>query len=393
MAAFYSSCGAKLQSATAHFCAECGAKVKGATAAAGGVAVAKKVLGVVGALAGELLERRAFERITHPRGHSVVVGACKKDEHDPNDRHYDVHQNVDPGNLPAFVDLREWMTPVEDQGDLGSCTANAIAGAYEYLEKRITGREGDVSRLFIYYLERKMEGNENQDSGAQLRNGMKVLKSYGACSERTWPYDVDRFTDEPHEHAFSEAESHLVDEYQRVPVDLHAMKTCIAEGYPFVFGTKIYKQFEKDGNHGRISMPSGSDLGGHAMLACGYSDQDQVFVVRNSWGADWGDAGYCYIPYDYLADSDQTHDCWTLRRAHNLDFSASAEPGGSSHASGRMSFFEEVVSLVDQAAGIDVPENIDASDQGSDDQEENDDTDDESDNEENDDDDENDEEE
>ena len=76
-------------------------------------------------------------------------------------------------------------------------------------------------------------------------------------------------------------------------------------------------------------MPSGRDLGGHAMLACGYSDQDRVFVVRNSWGADWGDQGYCYIPYDYLSDPDQTHDCWTLRRAHNLDFSASAAPGGS----------------------------------------------------------------
>jgi hypothetical protein len=165
------------------------------------------------------------------------------------------------------------------------------------------------------------------------------------------------------------------------------MKTCLAEGYPFVFGTKIYKQFEKDGHHGRISMPSGKDLGGHAMLACGYSDQDQVFVVRNSWGSDWGDNGYCYIPYDYLSDSEQTHDCWTLRRAHNLDFTQSSEAGGSAHPTGRLSFFEEMVSLVDQAAGIEVPSNLasdadeekdqDDEEEDQDDEEENDDEDDE----------------
>ncbi len=327
-------------------------------AAAGGLA--SEVLGAI--------EQRGFASITHPRGHDVVVGACKKDEHDPNDTHYDVHQNVDPANLPGFVDLREWLTPVEDQGELGSCTANAIAGAYEYLEKRTTGREGEVSRLFVYFQERKLEGNENKDSGATLRNGMKVLQKLGACSERTWPYDIHSFANEPHQDAYSEAEQHLIDEYRRVPVDAHAMKTCLAEGYPFVFGMRIYKAFEDDGQHGRISLPRAGekDMGSHAMLACGYSDKDEVFVVRNSWGTDWGDKGYCYVPYDYLADSEQTDDCWTVRRAHNLDFSQSAEPGGSAHPSGRLSFFDDVVALVDEAAGgigREGNENVNASDE------------------------------
>jgi Papain family cysteine protease/zinc-ribbon domain len=413
MAAFCTSCGAKLASAGVHFCAECGAPVKNAAAAAPAPAatpqpqaplpqapleaqappqaqaqapsraaapsVGRQILGALGRLAEtavagglasevlEVVERRGFATITHPRGHDVVVGACKKDAHDPNDAHYDVHQQVDPSNLPGFVDLREWMTAVEDQGQLGSCTANAIAGAYEYLEKRTIGREGNVSRLFIYYLERKIEGTVGQDSGANLRNGMKVLQDYGACSEDTWPYDIDAFKREPNGEAFSEAGQHTVDEYRRVPVELHAMKTCLAEGYPFVFGMKIFKSFEDDGHHGRVSLPSrgDEDMGSHAMLACGYSERDQVFVVRNSWGTDWGDAGYCYVPYSYLSDGEMTHDCWTVRRAHNLDFTQSAEPGGSAHPSGRMSFFDEVVALVDGTANASNNASATASDNAS----------------------------
>src|SRR5207302_6720236 len=103
-----------------------------------------------------------------------------------------------------------------------------------------------------------------------------------------------------------------------------AMKACLAEGYPFVFGLEIYQSFESSGHHGLIGMPRDGekDLGSHAMLAVGFSDRDRVFVVRNSWGTDWGDGGYCYIPYDYLASDDYTDDCWTLRRAHNLDFAS-----------------------------------------------------------------------
>jgi hypothetical protein len=127
----------------------------------------------------------------------------------------------------------------------------------------------------------------------------------------------------PHDDAFGDAQPHTIDEAQKVKVDLHDMRHCLAEGYPFVFGMEIFKAFEDTGSDGVVATPSDGakdSCGGHAMLCVGYSDQDQVFVVRNSWGPKWGDGGYCYVPYDYLANPNYAHDAWTLRRAHDLDF-------------------------------------------------------------------------
>ncbi|MEP0869829.1 C1 family peptidase [Trichocoleus desertorum AS-A10] len=291
-----------------------------------------------------------FKQILHPQGSRVVVGGYHRDRQDNRDRRYARPRNVKQNSLPKFVDLRQHMTTVENQGELGSCTANAIAGAYEYLAKRLTGQNYDISRLFIYYLARKFDGCEQEDSGATLRRGMKVLTKYGACSEAAWPYDIEAFCDEPHDDAFQEAAEHLIDEYDRIDVDLHAMKVCLSEGYPFVFGSDIFQSFEDLDHRGHVNMPfpSEENLGGHAMLACGYSDKDQVFLVRNSWGTDWGDKGYCYIPYEYLTNADLTGDCWTLRRANNLDFS---EDISSSYEEG-FSFFNALIELL---TGTEVP--------------------------------------
>jgi hypothetical protein len=292
-------------------------------------------IGVVG-VAGAVVAKAIFESITRPDGKRVVIGAYKEDPPDPTDVHYIKHQNVDPGSLPAMVDLRSNMSTIEDQGDIGSCTANAIAGAYEFLEKKTTGGYTDVSRLFIYYLERDMEGEVNDDGGARLRNGMKVLKQYGVCAESLWPYDTDRFRDQPPQEAFDEAQQHRIDEYHRVPVDVLAFKTCLAEGFPVVFGTDIFQSFEKDGHHGNVSMPRRGEknLGGHAMLCVGYDESRQVFIVRNSWGTKWGDRGYCYFPYDYLCNEEYTTDCWTIRRGQNLNFSEGPASGSSQRSRG-----------------------------------------------------------
>ena len=261
----------------------------------------------------------------HPEsGRTVQVGACHKDPHRAEHTHYDA-STWESGDLPAFVDLRPHLTPVEDQGDLGSCTANALAGAVEYLERRLNGHGERVSRLFLYWNERDLEGKSEVDHGACLDDGIRALHKDGICMEKTWPYEKGRVFHKPGDHAYDEAEAHTIDEAHRVKIDLHHMKHCLAEGYPFVFGLTLSKLFQKTGRDGKVKLPDRSAMsGGHAMLCVGYSDKDQVFVVRNSWGPKWGDAGYCYIPYDYLSNEEFAHDFWTVRRAHDLDFNQGA---------------------------------------------------------------------
>ena len=280
----------------------------------------------------------------HPAGGGrlLKVGACQRDHHDPEHTQYQASQ-WEPEDLPGFVDLRPHLTPIEDQGDVGSCTANALAGALEYLEKRTNGHDGRVSRLFIYWNERDFEGKTSEDHGAALSDGIKALKEDGACTEHTWKYDKHLVFKKPHDDAYDEASAHTIDEAHRVKIDLHDMRHCLAEGYPFVFGLQIYDAFQKDGAHGKVRTPdpdTHQHCGGHAMLCVGYSDQDQMFLVRNSWGPDWGHGGYCYVPYDYLTNPDYCHDAWTIRRAHNLDFSQGVSGGELPHGE-KSSFFED----------------------------------------------------
>ena len=280
----------------------------------------------------------------HPAGdgRKLKVGACKRDKHDPSHTHYEA-KAWKPDELPGFVDLREHLTPIEDQGEVGSCTANALAGALEYLEKRTNGAENRVSRLFIYWNERDYEGSADKDHGAALCDGIKVLREDGACSEDTWEYSPDLVFEQPADHAYKEASERTIDEAHKVQIDLHDMRHCLAEGYPFVFGLQIYDAFQEDGQHGAIRTPDPAaheHCGGHAMLCVGYSDEDQVFLVRNSWGEEWGDGGYCYIPYDYMSNKEWCHDAWTIRRAHNLDFGQGAGGGELPHGP-RTSFFNK----------------------------------------------------
>jgi C1A family cysteine protease len=257
-----------------------------------------------------------FNVIKTPNGKSVVIGGYTRSVADADDVPYDGHNAIDPANLPRGVDLRPHCSDIEEQGELGSCTANAMAGAIEYLELRGGMPQAtNVSRLFIYYLEREIEGTIDEDAGAMLRNGIKAMQQYGVCAEAAWPYEVDRFTERPSARAYQEAKSHMITEAQRVPIDVHAWKSCLAEGYPIAFGTDIFSSFEEEGTHGNIDMPGSGEknLGGHAMLCVGYDDGAKVFVVRNSWGADWGDGGYCYFPYDYLCNEEYTDEAWTIR--------------------------------------------------------------------------------
>jgi C1A family cysteine protease len=221
--------------------------------------------------------------------------------------------------LPAAMDLRpQCPKEVYDQGQLGSCTGNAIAGAIEFDE--IKQKAADIftpSRLFIYYNERVVEGTVNSDAGAQIRDGIKTVAKQGACHEQIWPYDITKFRAKPSKAAYTDGTKHTAVQYQRLIQSLTEMKGCLAAGYPFVFGFTVYESFESASvaKTGIVPYPSTGEkvLGGHAVLAVGYDDASQRFIVRNSWGSGWGMKGYFTIPYSYLTDNNLADDFWTIR--------------------------------------------------------------------------------
>lgn len=221
-----------------------------------------------------------------------------------------------PKKLPAKVDLRPGCSAVENQGSLGSCTANALVGNMEYLSMKAGHPKTNLSRLFIYYNERAMEGTINEDSGAYIRDGIKSLVKIGVCTEKSWPYKIEKFTKKPPASCYKSAASHQVISYHRI-VGLLQMRKCLAEGYPFVFGFTVYKDFESDrvAKTGVLNLPKPgeSDVGGHAVCAVGYDDSTKRLLVRNSWDSDWGMAGYFTMPYDYVDNTNLADDFWTIR--------------------------------------------------------------------------------
>jgi C1A family cysteine protease len=222
-----------------------------------------------------------------------------------------------PAKLPGRVDLRPLCSKVEDQGELGSCTANALAGALEFLERKDKIPFKDFSRLFIYYNERALEHSVNSDSGAMIRDGIKTLAKQGVCAEKSWPYDISRFKIKPKPECYQEALEHQITSYHRLST-LDQMRSCLAEGFPFVFGFAVYESFESQevAKTGLVPMPKAKEqcLGGHAVLAVGYDDENQQFIVRNSWGTGWGMKGYFTMPYKYLSNRNLSDDFWTIRR-------------------------------------------------------------------------------
>lgn len=221
-------------------------------------------------------------------------------------------------SLPARIDLRSKCPPVYDQGQLGSCTANAIAAAMEFDEKKQKFKKIFVpSRLFIYYNERVMEGTVNEDSGAMIRDGIKSISKLGDCPETLWRYDIAKFTQKPPKQCYDQAKRYKAVSYQKLFQDLNQFKGCLAAGYPFVFGFSVYQSFESKqvAKTGHVPMPSIKEkaIGGHAVLAVGYDDVNHWFIVRNSWGNKWGMKGYFTMPYAYLLNGNLSSDFWTVR--------------------------------------------------------------------------------
>jgi len=174
----------------------------------------------------------------------------------------------------------------------------------------------NLSRLFVYYNERAIEGTINEDSGAMIRDGVKSLVNLGICPEKQWPYKIAAFKQKPTPACFKIAAEHELTSYHRI-IGLLQMRRCLAEGYPFVFGFSVYEAFESEevAKTGTLNLPQPGEkqVGGHAVCAVGYDDATNRILVRNSWGADWGMQGYFTIPYDYVSNSNLADDFWTLR--------------------------------------------------------------------------------
>jgi C1A family cysteine protease len=220
--------------------------------------------------------------------------------------------------IPPSVDLTAACPEVYDQGQLGSCTANAIGAAFQFDEMKQQEKDVTVpSRLFIYYGERAMEGTIKEDSGAQIRDGIKVVAKNGVCPESVWPYIISKFAVKPDANAVAAARKFKAVTYQRLIQDLNTMKGCLADGFPFVFGFTVYESMMTPAvaKSGIVPMPGSQErvLGGHAILAVGYDDKTRLFKFRNSWGTGWGDKGYGYLPYSYLTDTNLASDFWTIR--------------------------------------------------------------------------------
>ena len=230
--------------------------------------------------------------------------------------------------IPAkAIDLRPNCPPVYDQGDLGSCTANAVAAAYQYDQMMNATLTPDVetfcpSRLFIYYNERLITRTPDSDSGGSLRNAVKTIGQSGLVPEPEWPYDISKFKTKPSVQCYEDAKHHRAVQYRKIMQQSEQLKECLRQGYPFVFGFAVYESFEADEvkRTGIVPMPEQTErmIGGHAVLAVGFDDSRQVFIIRNSWGENWGDKGYFYMPYDYILSVDLASDFWVVTKISDV---------------------------------------------------------------------------
>jgi C1A family cysteine protease len=243
------------------------------------------------------------------------------DRYDPRDYVLEATPNFFVGAMPPSVDMRNLCSPVRDQGKLGSCTGFALgAGLREFLENK-GGSPSPmvvVSPLFIYYEERVREKRVNQDAGATIRDGLKVLSKIGVCPEADDPYDISQFTQPPSDQALADAKQFTISSYHRITT-LMGLKQALAQASPAVLGIVVYESFESSqtASTGHVPMPQPDEqvLGGHAIFCAGYLDDGNYdgggyLIIKNSWGTGFGDKGYVYLPYAYVQPK-LVSDIWT----------------------------------------------------------------------------------
>jgi len=243
-------------------------------------------------------------------------------------------EKIQPKSNKAAVSLRQWFSPVEDQGSLGSCTANAGVGLVEYFERRAFNKHVDASRLFLYKATRNLM-KETGDNGAFLRSTMGAMVLFGVPPEEYWPYKIADFDKEPTAFCYAFAQNYQAITYYRLdppgtskPDLLARIKTNIDGGLPSMFGFTVYSSIYTVGNDGKIPYPGKGEkiVGGHAIVATGYDDKMKIknaptpgaLMIRNSWGTSWGDGGYGWLPYDYVLNG-LAVDWWSLLKNEWVD--------------------------------------------------------------------------
>lgn len=242
----------------------------------------------------------------------------KRGLYDPKDIPYKAQRGA-IGALPPSVDLRPFCPAVRDQGQVGSCTAFSVSGLLRFVQMKMQLSDFAYSELDLYYNERVLEGTPGEDSGAEIRDGIKVAVTQGVCSEALWPYDEANVLVRPPDACRVEALKHEALQYQSIPQDLQQIKACLAEGYPVSFGFVVYASFEsnKVAQTGIVPMPKRGEqvLGGHAPLLVGYETykRRKGFWCQNSWGEAWGLGGYFFMPEAYIANAQLASDFWTVR--------------------------------------------------------------------------------
>jgi C1A family cysteine protease len=242
--------------------------------------------------------------------------------------------------LPASVDLREWCSPVEDQRNLGSCTAHAGAGIIEYYERKAFGRYIEASRLFLYKVTRNMMKMKG-DTGGFLRTTMGAMVLFGVPPEEYWPYtdDESAFDREPPAFCYAFAQNFQAIKYFRhdppgtkAEEVLNRIKAYLGKGHPAMFGFTVYNSIEQSEKTGRIPFPSPKERieGGHAIVAVGYDDKMKIrnnfgksetsgaLLIRNSWGKVWGEQGYGWLPYEYVLKG-LAEDFWAVMKKEWVD--------------------------------------------------------------------------